>query len=1050
MLHRRRSFTRHSVRRALHSSSHQVRLSHSRSCVGAALLAALALTPATTRAQTDNWQTGSGYWDVAANWQGGLPGSTSDAINDTSHSITYQAGDAYTINSFLNSLAGAFNMTGGTLNTNQDFTNNGAGKITLSGGTLTVGNNYVNSSNGSTTINGGTLAVVNDLLNEGSGGFTLSSGSLTVGQSFTNSGTGTLTFSGGTATITANLTSSGVVNLSGATLSGTGAASSMLEVDNTFNLSGGATLANFTVNPGSGGQGLTVASTGGTLSGIVLNANLSMLNGGTLTLANGVSLNGASTSFNKGASLLLNGTGNTLYGSSVTFDSSSGAGNITYYSYGSDDLTIGNSTTVSGKIGAIGGLSNDDQGYSYTLTNNGTINSNLGGNTTTIETVSGFTNNGIAEATKGATLVLATATTNYGTLSTDSNSSLTLSSTYLTNAAGATINVAGTLNVTSSTLENDSASTVTANTLNLSSSSLSGSGAFMATTVNLTGNNSLSATLTATSLSAITDGASFELAGAATLNAPSATFTNGASLLVSGQYNTLNVTNLTFGSGAAGAITYDSYNNDDLIIGSGTTVSGNIGSIGGLTGANVGYSYTLTNNGVINSNVSGNTTTIEPVSSFTNNGTAEASNGVTLVLASNSITNNGTITTDATSPLTINGSYLTNAAGATLTVASTLTLNNSTLENDSASTVTASTLNLNGSTLTGSGVIAPINVQVVGSNYLTGAVTFSPSVVSFNSSAKLIVSGDSGVSLGGSNIVLNGSLLFDSNNYDTLAINSGTTLSGKIGDIGGLTGANVGYTDYLTNNGVINSNVNGNTTTIEPLSGFTNNGTVEATNGASLTLTSNSITDNGNIYIDASSTLTINDAITQTAGTTTVNGSLKLNGGASPYALDDGTINGTGTIKGNVSNTGGTVKPGDAPGTLTISGNYTQSSNGILEIELGGTQQGISYDLLDVTAKASLAGELEVKLVDGFTPTVGETFDFLTYATHSGQFSEILPFDDGYEYTVSYQTGLARLTVTVAAVPEASTLVTAGLMLGMGGLLLRRRQRSADAAKQIA
>ncbi len=61
-------------------------------------------------------------------------------------------------------------------------------------------------------------------------------------------------------------------------------------------------------------------------------------------------------------------------------------------------------------------------------------------------------------------------------------------------------------------------------------------------------------------------------------------------------------------------------------------------------------------------------------------------------------------------------------------------------------------------------------------------------------------------------------------------------------------------------------------------------------------------------------------------------------------------------------------------------------------------------------------------MVSGFTQTAGETFDFLTYGSLSGQFNTVLPFDPGYTYTVSYATpGMAQLMVAgvpVAAVPE--------------------------------
>jgi MYXO-CTERM domain-containing protein len=91
-----------------------------------------------------------------------------------------------------------------------------------------------------------------------------------------------------------------------------------------------------------------------------------------------------------------------------------------------------------------------------------------------------------------------------------------------------------------------------------------------------------------------------------------------------------------------------------------------------------------------------------------------------------------------------------------------------------------------------------------------------------------------------------------------------------------------------------------------------------------------------------------------------------------------------------------------------------------------------------------LASTLNVKLLNGFAPTVGETFNFLDYGTVSGNFASIVGLDPGYMYTDSFANGIGTLTVT-AAVPETSTLLTATLMLGVGGLLLHRQRRRHNA-----
>jgi autotransporter-associated beta strand protein len=260
-----------------------------------------------------------------------------------------------------------------------------------------------------------------------------------------------------------------------------------------------------------------------------------------------------------------------------------------------------------------------------------------------------------------------------------------------------------------------------------------------------------------------------------------------------------------------------------------------------------------------------------------------------------------------------------------------------------------------------------------------------------------------------------------------------------------LSGNNI-YTGSTTiDNGTLQSGANyGLPITDLILNGgaFDLNGTIEEVN----TVTNNG----GNVLVQNSAgILQVNGAYTQSAGTTQVDGTLNLTPDQD-LSLTGGNLVGTGTI-GNatssgtitVTNSGGTVKPGDllpsvTVGTLTINGNYAQTSSGTLEIDLAGTNNN---DLLKVTNNANLAGTLNIKLLNGFVPTVGETFNFLNYGIVSGNFANIVGLDPGYTYTDSFANGIGTITVVTAAVPETSTLFAATLMLGAGGLLVRRQRR---------
>ena len=104
-----------------------------------------------------------------------------------------------------------------------------------------------------------------------------------------------------------------------------------------------------------------------------------------------------------------------------------------------------------------------------------------------------------------------------------------------------------------------------------------------------------------------------------------------------------------------------------------------------------------------------------------------------------------------------------------------------------------------------------------------------------------------------------------------------------------------------------------------------------------------------------------------------VNSPLTFNLMVSPM----GEVHGNGTIVGNLLNDG-LVFPGNSPGALHFTGVYTQTVVGKLLIELAGTTPGSQYDQLLITGSAALDGTLQVSLLSGFAPSLGNSFDLLT------------------------------------------------------------------------
>ncbi len=91
------------------------------------------------------------------------------------------------------------------------------------------------------------------------------------------------------------------------------------------------------------------------------------------------------------------------------------------------------------------------------------------------------------------------------------------------------------------------------------------------------------------------------------------------------------------------------------------------------------------------------------------------------------------------------------------------------------------------------------------------------------------------------------------------------------------------------------------------------------------------------------------------------------------------------------------MAPGGA-GSLTLIGNL--QTTGVLNLEIGGTTAGSTYDQLIVNGSATLGGTLNVSLINGFTTVNGQTFSILTSSlARSGVFgTTTLPAGTSVQY----------------------------------------------------
>ena len=78
---------------------------------------------------------------------------------------------------------------------------------------------------------------------------------------------------------------------------------------------------------------------------------------------------------------------------------------------------------------------------------------------------------------------------------------------------------------------------------------------------------------------------------------------------------------------------------------------------------------------------------------------------------------------------------------------------------------------------------------------------------------------------------------------------------------------------------------------------------------------------------------------------------------------------------------------GLAPGTLKVNGTYTQASTGSLDVGIGGATAGSQFGQLNVTGAASLGGTLNVSLLNGYSPSSGNSYLILTFASVTGDFA---------------------------------------------------------------
>ncbi len=190
------------------------------------------------------------------------------------------------------------------------------------------------------------------------------------------------------------------------------------------------------------------------------------------------------------------------------------------------------------------------------------------------------------------------------------------------------------------------------------------------------------------------------------------------------------------------------------------------------------------------------------------------------------------------------------------------------------------------------------------------------------------------------------------------------------------------------------------------------------------------VTTAGNVTVESGGTLTVYTDYDQSAGSTTLEFA-SLDGGN--VNITGGSLVGVGTVNGDVSS-GGQVIPGGtgAAGVLAINGTYAQNASGSLDVDLSGTTAGSQYDQLAVSGSAALAGTLNVALIDGFEPVLGDTFQVMTFESSAGAFGVYNGMVVGNQLILSPIFNPSNLTLSILPA-TTTTVVTSSLSPSVSG-----------------
>lgn len=124
--------------------------------------------------------------------------------------------------------------------------------------------------------------------------------------------------------------------------------------------------------------------------------------------------------------------------------------------------------------------------------------------------------------------------------------------------------------------------------------------------------------------------------------------------------------------------------------------------------------------------------------------------------------------------------------------------------------------------------------------------------------------------------------------------------------------------------------------------------------------------------------------------------------------FEQGVLSGSGTLDCSVLNKGATVSPGyqQETGRLQVTLDYRQEAAAKLDIRINDYNEDGGYSKLIVGTKATLGGELAIRLSESFLPVDGLLFNVLSYMSRTGEFAKTTrpyyrtPLQDEFAHTL--------------------------------------------------